>query len=149
MPENILPATIADVPAMADLLTILFRQEANFTPHREKQERALRMILETGAGHLYLARVEGRVAGMLSLLRTISTAEGGPVCWLEDMVVDPWYRSTGVGSRLLQHAVADATRMGYLRITLLTDHDNAAAIRFYERHGFITSPMVPLRRWLA
>ncbi|HYQ38837.1 MAG TPA: GNAT family N-acetyltransferase, partial [Pseudomonas sp.] len=41
-----------------------------------------------------------------------------------------------------------AREVGCQRITLLTDADNAAAQRFYARHGFGPSPMIPLRRLL-
>jgi GNAT superfamily N-acetyltransferase len=82
---------------------------------------------------------------MVSLLFTISTAEGGPVCWLEDMVVRPHQRGSGVGSLLLHHAIEHARGNGYRRITLLTDRVNAGAIRFYGRHGFRPSEMNVLR----
>ena len=52
------------------------------------QERGLRLILESpGVGTLFVARDGGEVVGMVSLLDTVRTAAGGPVCWLEDMVV--------------------------------------------------------------
>ena len=57
----------------------------------------------------------------------------------------PHARGTGVGSQLLGHAIALARMSGCQRITLLTDRTNAAALRFYQRHGFIPSAMVPLR----
>ncbi|MGQ0672875.1 MAG: GNAT family N-acetyltransferase, partial [Hyphomicrobium sp.] len=38
---------------------------------------------------------------------------------------------------------------GCRRITLLTDGDNAAAHRFYERAGFTRSAMVPYRLGLG
>src|SRR5687767_1407086 len=39
------PATSGDIPALCDLLILLFSQEADFTPDRAKQERGLRLIL--------------------------------------------------------------------------------------------------------
>ena len=82
---------------------------------------------------------------MVSLLFTVSTAEGAAACWLEDMIVRPEHRCNGLGSRLLQHAVNEAKARGFARITLLTDRGNADAIRFYQRHGFQLSEMLPLR----
>jgi ribosomal protein S18 acetylase RimI-like enzyme len=38
---------------------------------------------------------------------------------------------------------------GGRRVTLLTDRSNEAAQRFYERSGFVPSPMIPLRLALA
>jgi GNAT superfamily N-acetyltransferase len=140
------PATADDIPSLAGLLAVLFAQEADFRPDREKQERGLRLILDSpGVGTIFVARDGGEVVGMVSLLFTVSTAEGGPVCWLEDMVVRPERRSGGLGSRLLQHAIDYARANGFIRLTLLTDRDNVGAIRFYERQGFHRSAMTTLR----
>lgn len=104
------------------------------------------MLLDSPAvATILVARQANRIVGMVSLLFTISTAEGGPACWLEDMVVLPAYRHFGVGSQLLRQAVAHARSRGALRITLLTDRTNGSAQRFYKAHGFVASPMVPLR----
>jgi GNAT superfamily N-acetyltransferase len=140
------PATIADLDQLADLLGILFSQEAELTPDWDKQLRGLQAIVTSPAvGQIFVARDGGLVLGMVSLLRTISTAEGGPVCWLEDMVVRPDARAAGIGSRLLQHAIDYARANGFKRITLLTDGDNDGARRFYQRHGFQPSAMATLR----
>jgi len=92
-----------------------------------------------------VAHEGNEVVGMVSLLFTISTAEGGPVCWLEDMVVRPDRRGDGLGSRLLRHAIDYARIHRFSRITLLTDKVNDGAIRFYERHGFVESAMTACR----
>ena len=144
--EIITPANLSDVPQLADLLKLLFTQEADFTPNREKQERGLRLIIDSAdVGVILAARDGDQVVGMVSLLFTISTAQGGKVCWLEDMVVRPDRRGGGLGSRLLQSAIEYARSNGFSRITLLTDKLNAGAIRFYGRHGFIESEMTALR----
>jgi GNAT superfamily N-acetyltransferase len=144
--EHIERATIEDIPQLAELLKILFSQEADFQPDREKQIRGLRLIVEAPErGCIFLARVDCHVVGMVSLLFTVSTAEGAAACWLEDMIVRPEHRRNGLGSRLLQHAVNEAKAHGFARITLLTDRGNADAIRFYQRHGFQLSEMLPLR----
>ena len=144
--ERIESATAADIPQLVDLLTILFTQEADFHPDREKQTRGLRLIVEAPQrGRIFVARLGETIVSMVSLLFTISTAEGAPVCWLEDMVVRPEQRGQGLGSRLLQHALNYARASGLARITLLTDRTNTQAARFYQRHGFCGSEMTPLR----
>jgi GNAT superfamily N-acetyltransferase len=138
--------TMDDIPALAGLLACLFTQEADFRPDREKQERGLRLILASpGVGRVFTARDGGEVVGMVSLLFTVSTAEGAPACWLEDMVVRPDRRGQGLGSLLLRHAVDYARANGFARVSLLTDQVNDGAIRFYQRHGFHLSAMTALR----
>ena len=145
MPE-ITPATLADVPQLAGLLTILFTHEVELAPDATKQERALRLILsQPEMGRIFCAREGDRVLGMVSLLFSISTAEGGRSAWLEDMVIHPDHRNAGLGRRLIDHALQAAQTLGCTRVTLLTDGINTSAMRFYERAGFVRSSMVPFR----
>jgi len=144
--EVITPATQDDIGQLAELLQVLFTQEVDFQPDAARQAQGLGMIIDSPKTGIILVAREGReIIGMVSLLFTISTAEGGPVCWLEDMVVRPDQRGAGVGSRLLAAAIDYARKHGFLRITLLTDKDNASARQFYLRHGFIESGMTALR----
>lgn len=140
-------ATAADLPAMISLLAHLFEQEVDFSPDAAAQRRGLNLILDNpSAGRLLVAEREGRVVGMLNLLYTVSTALGGPVGILEDMIVAPDARSFGgIGRALLDAAIRRAREDGALRITLLTDAGNDGAQRFYERAGFTKSDMVAMR----
>jgi ribosomal protein S18 acetylase RimI-like enzyme len=143
-------ATEADVLALTELLAVLFAQEAEFTPNPEAQCRGLlRIITNPEIGIVLVAKEGVAVLGMVSLQYTISTALGERVGLLEDMVVSPDARGSGVGSRLLQEAIVVAEAGGCRRITLLTDQTNLSAQRFYKRHGFEASAMVPLRLSLA
>lgn len=144
------PATNNDIPQLCGLLALLFDQEAEFRPDRELQAEGLRQIIEfPERGKILVLRNGPLIIGMVSLLFTVSTALGGRVAILEDMVVLPEFRSMGAGSRLLNEAIALAKSQGCLRITLLTDRVNGAAMMFYQRHGFILSEMVPMRLLLT
>lgn len=139
-------ASLADIPDLCDLLTLLFAQEREFQPDRTAQQRGLAAIIADPAlGCILAARSGGKVVGMVNLLYTVSTALGGRVALLEDMAVAPDYRGLGIGSRLLAHAIETARTNHCLRITLLTDRDNLAAQRFYRRQGFELSTMAPMR----
>ena len=86
---------------------------------------------------------------MVNLLYTVSTALGDRVALLEDMVVSPNVRGSGVGSRLMEHAIQFARLNGCKRITVLTDRENESAQRFYQKHGFGFSAMMPMRLSLS
>lgn len=144
------PATIEDLPQLADLLFELFTLEADFKPDHAKQTRGLRLILEQpNRGRIFVMRHHDKIAGMINLLLTISTAEGGFVLLLEDLVVRREYRGQKVGSRLLKHAVEFAKQKDFKRITLLTDRVDEASQRFFTHRGFVESGMVPLRLYLG
>jgi len=140
-------ASPQDIPALCDLLDLLFAQEADFTPDRAKQERGLRLILDdVRVGAILVARDGAHVVGMVNLLFTVSTAEGARAMMLEDMIVRPDHRGQGVGLALIEAAIARAAAKGCARITLLTDEDNTQAQWFYGRAGFRRSAMIPMRR---
>jgi len=152
MPDHlrIEPATIDDLPQLADLLHGLFSQEADFIPNREKQMKGLRLILEQPSrGRIFVLRSGTRIIGMINLLITISTAEGGFVLMLEDLVVHCDHRGQGYGGRLLEHALEYARTKRFLRVTLLTDKLENRARDFYEHHGFRQSGMVPMRYYFS
>ena len=139
-------ATTDDLSAMADLLGDLFTLEADFKPDRNKQLAGLRLILgNPTVGQLFVLRVDGCVAGMANALFTVSTAEGGRVLLLEDVIVTPTCRRQGLGRRLVDYVLAWATDQGVPRVTLLADKDNVAATAFYRRLGFDDSAMRVLR----
>jgi GNAT superfamily N-acetyltransferase len=152
MPEQLFiePATIDDLPQLADLLFDLFSHEADFIPNRDKQIRGLRLILEQpNRGRIFVLRSGAKIIGMINLLITISTAEGGFVLILEDLIVHKDHRGQGYGSRLLEHALGYARAKDFLRITLLTDKLENSARDFYEQHGFQQSGMVPMRYYFS
>ena len=139
-------ATKKDLAQLVELLGMLFVQEADFVPDAAKQKRALEQILgDPRIGRIYVAREGGSVVGMVSTLYTVSTAEGGKAAWLEDMVVLPERRERGVGAALLAHAVVGAREEGCMRLTLLSDEDNAQAHAVYASEGFQFSGMRPMR----
>lgn len=145
-PVSIRRATIADVTQLSDLLSLLFAQEEDFAPNAARQTCGLRLILEQPeVGHIYCAVTNDHIVGMVSLLFTVSTAEGGRAAWLEDMIVHPQLRGLGIGEQLLNEAIRCGRDNGCKRITLLTDDANSGAMRFYTRGDFVRSQMVPFR----
>src|SRR6202043_548806 len=108
MSENVAiePATEADLDELSEMLGGLSAQEGGFRPDKEKQLRGLKLIFEQPSrGRVFVLRRDGVIVGMINLLFTISTAEGGFVMLLEDLVVHKQFQSHGDGSKLLNHAI--------------------------------------------
>ena len=140
----------ADIPALASLLAELFDLESDFRPDRAKQARGLQLIVDNPrVGRIFVVRSNEDVVGMANALFTVSTAEGGRVLLLEDVVVARSYRGQGLGKMLVQHVLAWARRNGSLRVTLLADRGNRPALRFYEGLGFMASNMAVYRHPLT
>ena len=144
------PAVIEDLPLLTELLMDLFRQEPDFRPDYNNQMRGLRLILEQPSrGRIFVLRTANQILGMINLLFTISTAEGGFVVILEDLIIHQNFRRQGFGGKLLEYAIEYAKQKDFLRVTLLTDLVNDESRAFFEKHGFQRSEMIPMRIYLG
>ena len=100
-------ASGADIPALVGLLATLFSIEKDFQPDISKQETGLSLLINnTQTATIQVARNHAnQVIGMVSAQLVISTAQGAPSAWVEDMVVDSAYRGQDIGMQLLQNAL--------------------------------------------
>src|SRR3954464_4194959 len=144
------PAVFEDLDELSNLLGELFSEEKDFRPDKQRQLHGLRLIFEEpNRGRVFVLRRDRTIVGMINLLFTISTAEGGFGILLEDLVVHNEFRGHGYGSMLLKHAIEFAKQKNFLRITLLTDRPENLAQDFFRRHGFHDSSMIPMRLLLT
>lgn len=137
-PVTLDAATPADIPDLVALLHRLFAIEQDFQADPEKQIQGLtRLIASPAMAHIAVARDgDGRVVAMVSAQLVISTAEGAPSAWIEDMVVAPEWQGQGVGRRVLAAVLAWTKDQGATRAQLLADLDNAPALAYYDHLGW-------------
>lgn len=147
---NIRTAKPGDVPQLVELLKALFAIEADFYFDQDKQARGLQLLLKCEQACILVAeeRDDKELRGMCSVQILISTAEGGEVGLLEDLVVAADFRNQGIGAKLLAEAVAWAERQGLKRLQLLADKNNSRALDFYEKQGWQSTQLVCFKRLL-
>jgi ribosomal protein S18 acetylase RimI-like enzyme len=150
MDITIRPARFEDIPQMCDLLAELFSIESDFVPDREKQVHGLSALIAAAPASTLplVASHEGRVVGMSTVQTLISTAEGGRVGLIEDVIVDREYRSKGIGTLLLEQIAAWGREQGLKRLQLLADSDNRPALEFYSSLRWISTRLICLRKML-
>ena len=139
---------MSDLPYMEALLRELFSIETEFACDPVRQSRGLRLLLKDRKAGVWVASSGAGIVGMVTVQLVVSTAEGGLSGILEDLVVGEEHRNAGIGALLLETAVQWTRNSGATRIQLLSDRRNAAAFRFYFRHGWEPTHMVTLRRML-
>lgn len=133
----------ADLPGLVQLLNTLFSIEQDFQPDIEKQLAGLTLILNNPlTAVIKVARNHaGEVVGMVSAQLVISTSQGTPSAWIEDMVISESYRVQGIGRLLLNTALDWAKQKGASRAQLLVDLDNEPALGYYNHLGWESSRM--------
>lgn len=142
------PAVSADMDAMVQLLQTLFALEEDFRPDPRRQRQGLKLLLDGCGKHrcLLVAEAEGTVIAMASVQILISTAEGGLVGLVEDVVVHTNHRGRGVGRQLMAAISAWADRHGLTRLQLLADRNNQPALDFYKSMGWQTTQLICFRK---
>jgi GNAT superfamily N-acetyltransferase len=139
-------ACLNDLPELVELLNDLFTQDIEFVPDFKKQKSGLEAIINNPEiGEILVLKDDRKILGMVSLLYSISSALGGKVAILEDMIIHQDYRQKGLGKELLSEAIRFSKERNCLRLTLLTDFNNDNAIQFYQQFGFKKSEMIPMR----
>jgi GNAT superfamily N-acetyltransferase len=145
---HIRDALRSDMDVMVNLLGELFSIEADFSIDKARQRRGLNLMLDGCLKHrcIKVAEVEGQVIGMCTAQTLISTAEGGIVGLVEDVVVDLQHRGQGIGRKLMESIEEWARSRGATRLQLLADRTNFPALDFYDKIGWRPTQLICLRR---
>jgi ribosomal protein S18 acetylase RimI-like enzyme len=104
---------------------------SNSPPGRAGLER----IVGDPACVLFIARVDGRVVGTLTL--AMYPVPTQLKAWIEDVVVDADVGRRGVGTALSLAALDEARRRGATHVDLTSRPTREAANRLYQRLGFV------------
>lgn len=139
----------SDIESMQSLLAELFALEADFQFNPEKQRQGLQCLLAHELADVLVAECDGRVVGMCSMQRVVSTAEGGWAGLVEDVVVAEAYRGQGIGAQMLLTMERRARAWGIQRLQLLADARNQQALSFYAGQGWLDTQLVVRRKLIG
>ena len=140
-------ARISDLSCMVLLLKELFSIEEDFEFDEDLQTRGLMLLVqEKNLCCVLVAESEERIIGMCTMQILISTAEGGCVGVIEDLVVAKEFRAQGVGKALLLNMQEKAKEQGLSRLQLLADRKNQQAIGFYGKMEWTQTQLFCLRK---
>ncbi|WP_225781703.1 GNAT family N-acetyltransferase [Xenophilus sp. Marseille-Q4582] len=87
------------------------------------------------SGAFYVWTVGGQVAGFYRITRYPGRANH--VALLRTLAVDPEAQGHGVARAMVQDALLHLRADGIRRVELYAEADNARALRFYEKMGFV------------
>lgn len=118
---------------LVEAMSMLIPQLSSSNPPPSREELA--DIISSSSSVLFIARVEGKIVGSLTLATfRIPT---GVRAWIEDVVVDGNARGHGVGEALSMAAIDEARVRGAITVELTSRPSREAANRLYKRIGFV------------
>jgi ribosomal protein S18 acetylase RimI-like enzyme len=128
------PAEPRDADAVLALMEGLTRPAVADDP-RPQSEVFLAHLQDEDA-QVFVAELDGEVAGAVSLWIQPRLNWTTPQAWIPDLYVDPGFRRRGAARALLDACVEEAQRRGCHRLVLESGHHRAEAHQLYESYGF-------------
>lgn len=119
--------------ALVEPINRLLRQLSS-SPHQFTLD-SLEAIVQSANSHLFIAEVDGVVAGMLTLCDYL--APTGRKMWIEDVVVDEAARGRSIGRLLVNTAIEYAKSIGPGTLMLTSRPSREAANALYRSCGFV------------
>jgi GNAT superfamily N-acetyltransferase len=133
-----MPLTIrAALPSDEPVWRTLWKGYCDFYEARipdEVTQRTWKRVLDPDSGVMCIvAELDGEVRGFAQCVVHENTWESQPVCYLEDLFVDPGFRGRGLGAALIEWLRNAMPAEGWSRVYWMTRADNAQARRLYDR----------------
>lgn len=128
------PAQGRDEPRWRELFdayTRFYEREPNDAIARHAWSRILDAKSPVYAA---VAELDGQVVGIANYLLHESTGSLQPVCYLQDLFVDPAVRGHGVGKDLIDWLVAEMKARGWSRLYWSTRETNYRARALYDQY---------------
>ncbi len=140
---------MSDADELIALLRVLFTLEEDFSFNEAVQRRGIELLLSRQGAErqVFVAEKDGRVAGMCSIQTLISTAEGGLVGQVEDVVVREGCRGNGIGNALMDAVDNWAREKPLKRLQLLAEKGNTQALKFYRSRGWEITNLICVRKF--
>jgi GNAT superfamily N-acetyltransferase len=142
-------ATPADLDTVVAGVSELLRELGSTPPAADAMRQSAQALLDDpAAGVLLVAQAGGSIVGVLSASRQIALHVPGPYVLIQDLWVDPAWRSRAIGGDLLTALFALARERGMARVEVGLPRESFRAIAateaFYLRNGF--TPLGPRMR---
>ena len=128
------PAEQRDADAVLALMEGLTRPAVAEDP--QPQRDVFLAHLEHADARVYVAEIDGQIAGAVSLWIQPRLNWTTPQAWIPDLYVDPAFRRRGAARGLLDACAEEARRRGCHALVLESGHHRAEAHQLYESYGF-------------
>ena len=147
---NIRTATEADAPEVVRMVIKLLselRGEAWAGDEQSLVEKT-REFIRNGDCIAFLIEADNKNIGVLTISVTVAIRTEGEHGIIQELYIEPEYRSGGIGQQLLNRAIALAKEKGWPRLEVGAPQlpEWERTLRFYEKNGFVQ--IGPRLKWV-
>jgi GNAT superfamily N-acetyltransferase len=140
---RILPAERKDIPLILSFVRKLAEYERLLdTVVADEDALSNTLFGARPVAEVILAYIDNEPVGFAVYFQTFSTFIGRPGIYVEDLFIEPAYRSKGVGKAVLEYLARLTQHRGCARLSWAVLDWNQPAIEFYRKLGAI-----PLDDW--
>lgn len=94
-----------------------------------------RLTNDSAPVHGLCAIEKGEMVGIIQYVIHLTTGAIEPVCYMQDVFVDPDCRGKGIAKKMIQELVKMGRKQKWTRLYWLADSNNAAAQALYKNIG--------------
>lgn len=109
-------------------------------PNKELRPNDLMKVFSRGiqqeTDHYFCAEADGKVIGFCALYLANNFWQEGTIAYIYAMIVDNCFRGNGIGTSLLEKAIAFANEKRCKKMELDSGFPREKAHKFYEKIGF-------------
>jgi len=134
------PAVAADIQAIFRLVTTNIEHDGGLEKFTGSEALLAEHLFETAYAEVVLAEQDGQIVGLALFNHTYSTFLTQPGLFVEDLFVQPEFRSQGIGKALLGYVAQQVVLRDYGRLEWAVRIWNQQAIAFYQRLGATILP---------
>ena len=129
-------ATNADVDAIVGMMRTYYAEDDYAFSEQASRANLSTFIAHEHLGRLWVAEVDGVVAGYMAVTLGFSFEYGGTDAFIDEIVIGEQFRRRGLGREAMDVALDYCRRAGVKALHLEVESHRTSALRLYEQAGF-------------
>jgi ribosomal protein S18 acetylase RimI-like enzyme len=135
-PNRFRPATLADLDAVLRIMEPYYAEDGYPFDEKTARRTVTTLLADPALGKLFVAELDGRVAGYLAVTFGYSLEYGGRDAFVDELCIAEAARGRGLGGEALELAARICREEGVGTLHLEVELHREGAFELYRRSGF-------------
>ncbi|MEO1400993.1 MAG: GNAT family N-acetyltransferase [Cyanobacteria bacterium J06635_1] len=142
------PAQLSDLETLLAMMADFYQGQQLPFSALDAQVAIAGLIQAPHYGGIWLIQLHTQTIGYLALCIGYSLEYKGPDAFLDEIYIQPTYRSQGIGTQAIAFAENICRERNIHALHLEVEHHNPKAQRFYEKTGYVLHNRALMTKWL-